>query len=558
MPDQPESGPPSTLIPVPPLGTDGNRYLPVGGGYQLMRLLGRGNFGEVWHALAPGGVEVAVKLITRSLQDQATQRELAILEKIKRLRHQNLLSLQAFFPLRDRLVIVVELADRSLASRLEECLRNGLPGIAAGELSAYFREAGEALDYLHANKLQHRDIKPDNLLLLGRHVKVADFGLARLLEKQVLETASHAGTPLYTAPEVWNGKLSVHSDQYSLAVTYAHLRLGRPPFQYQNLAQLMAAHLLGKPDLEPLAEAEQRVLLQALARKPSERYGSCVEFAEALAEAVPAAPRPLSGRLVNTIGMELVLIPAGRFLMGSPPNEKDRRSDEQQHEVEITRPFYLGVYQVTQEEYERIMGRNPSYFSATGGGKDQVKGLDTRRFPVENVSWDDAVAFCRKLSELPAEKAAGRAYRLPTEAEWEYACRGGAPFQHPFHFGPSLSPEQANFDGNFPYGDAPKGPYLQRTTTVGSYPANAFGLHDMHGNVWEWCADWYDADYYQNSPGQDPLGPPLASGRVLRGGGWYDHGRICRSAYRLRYGPDNRNYFYGFRLAAVSCSVGAE
>jgi formylglycine-generating enzyme required for sulfatase activity len=252
--------------------------------------------------------------------------------------------------------------------------------------------------------------------------------------------------------------------------------------------------------------------------------------------------------------MRLVRIPAGTFRMGSPDNEADRSADEQQHEVEISQPFYLGIYPVTQEQYQKVMGGNPSYFSAGGGGKGNVQGMDTRAFPVEQVSWDDAVEFCRRLSELPEEEAAGRKYRLPTEAEWEYSCRGGA-FYQTFHFGNSLSSSQANFDGNYPYGGASNGPYLQRTCKVGSYPADAFGLFDLHGNVWEWCSDWYAENYYANSPRRDPAGPPQGSSRVFRGGGWDNSGFFCRSADRHKVGPASRRSLQGFRVALVP-SVG--
>ena len=131
--------------------------------------------------------------------------------------------------------------------------------------------------------------------------------------------------------------------------------------------------------------------------------------------------------IVNSIDMKLVLVGPGKFLMGSPDDEAERSDDEgPQHEVEITRPFYIGTYAVTQEEYQRVMGVNPSHFSSSGGGKDSVRGMDTHRFPVENVSWKDAAEFCRRLSEMPNEKRSGRVYHLPTEAEWEYSCRGGA------------------------------------------------------------------------------------------------------------------------------------
>jgi formylglycine-generating enzyme required for sulfatase activity len=204
-----------------------------------------------------------------------------------------------------------------------------------------------------------------------------------------------------------------------------------------------------------------------------------------------------------------------------------------------------------------VTGKNPSYFAATGGRKAEVKKLDTRRFPVESVSWNEAVEFCRLLSEK--ERGSGRLYRLPTEAEWEHSCRGGQFFKDsvPFYLAEassSLSSRQANFDGNYPYGGAAKGPYLERTTTVGSYQPNPLGLYDMHGNVWEWCSDWYDAAYYQRSPTQDPQGPESDPDncRVLRGGSWLSIGRNCRAASRFRFDPGGRNRYFGFRVVLVA------
>jgi formylglycine-generating enzyme required for sulfatase activity len=198
------------------------------------------------------------------------------------------------------------------------------------------------------------------------------------------------------------------------------------------------------------------------------------------------------------------------------------------------------------------MGVNPSYFSETGGGRDRVKGQDTRRFPVEYVSWQDAVEFCRRLADLPEEKRAGHQYRLPTEAEWEYSCRGGASSVTPFYFetpSTSASSLQANFEGNYPYGGAPTGPYLKRTTTVGSYKPNAFGLYDMHGNVWEWCRDWYGE--YPGEKVSDPFGPAQGSSRVFRGGCWDSYGSFCRAALRSRNPPVYQISGLGFRLAGV-------
>jgi formylglycine-generating enzyme required for sulfatase activity len=289
--------------------------------------------------------------------------------------------------------------------------------------------------------------------------------------------------------------------------------------------------------------------------------------------------------ITNSIGMKLARIPAGKFTMGSTKEEQDEagadyektygvklsdsvmavyRSEGPQHQVEITRAFYLGDHEVTQAQFKEVMGYNPSAFSADGTGKPgvsygrkpaerkkKVQGMSTDDFPVENVSWDEAVEFCKKLSALPAEKRAGRKYRLPTEAEWEYACRGSASAYRPFHFGNSLSSKQANFDGENPYGGASEGNRLGRTCKVGSYEKNGFGLYDMHGNVCEWCSDWYAEDYYSKSPRRDPQGPAAGTARVVRGGDWGSTGAGCRSASRPWFWPDSRGYILGFRAALV-------
>jgi formylglycine-generating enzyme required for sulfatase activity len=231
--------------------------------------------------------------------------------------------------------------------------------------------------------------------------------------------------------------------------------------------------------------------------------------------------------------------------MGSPPEEVRRSKDEEQHEVEITRPFYLGVFEVTQGQWREVMGNNPSSFN-----RDRA-GSNTDDLPVESVSWPEVQTFLEKLAALEEEKKAGRKYRLPTEAEWEYACRGGASEYQVFHYGNSLSSTQANFNGDYPYETA-KGPYLERTSQVGSYEPNRFGLYDMHGNVWEWCQDWYDQDYYKSSPRRDPAGPAAGSSRVCRGGSWDCFGQRCRSAWRNGTEPANRYEWLGFRVVLVS------
>ncbi|MCL4204939.1 MAG: formylglycine-generating enzyme family protein [Pirellulaceae bacterium] len=249
--------------------------------------------------------------------------------------------------------------------------------------------------------------------------------------------------------------------------------------------------------------------------------------------------------VTNSIGMKLILIPPGEFMMGSSEQEADRVDNERQHPVRLTEPYYLGVQEVTQGEYERVMGTNPSWFSRTGQGGNKVSGRDTRSFPVESVSWEAAVEFCVRLSRLAAEQKLGRVYRLPTEAEWEYACRAGT--TTPFHFGSQLDGREANCNGNYPYGTTVTGPFLMRATAVGHYGPNGFGLYDMHGNVWEWCRDWYGN--YATKQVDDPTGPALGGYRVVRGGSWDVYAAFCRSAVRNGYAMDFLSRDLGFRLA---------
>ena len=229
--------------------------------------------------------------------------------------------------------------------------------------------------------------------------------------------------------------------------------------------------------------------------------------------------------------------------MGSPVDEMHRNADEAQHEVTITKPFYLGAFEVTQSQYARIMGNNPSNFSEKGGGKQRVGNRNTADYPVERVSWLDAVEFCKKLSAKE-----NKTYRLPTEAEWEYACRAGT--KTVFHTGNEFHSYLANINGldYSSYGTEKAGPFYRCTVAVGEYKRNDFGLFDMHGNVQEWCTDWYAADYYKQSPKSDPSGPKDGTERVLRGGAWPSSAKACRSAARNQLPPDEKTYTTGFRV----------
>ncbi len=226
--------------------------------------------------------------------------------------------------------------------------------------------------------------------------------------------------------------------------------------------------------------------------------------------------------------IEMVWCPPDTFLMGSQKSEKKREEDETQHVVTLTKGFWLGRTEVTQAQWKAVMdGANPSRFKGDN-------------LPVETVSWAEVNAFIEKLNKKTEAK-----YRLPTEAEWEYACRAGT--RTPFNTGENLTTDQANYDGNYPYAGPPNGEYREKTLAVGSFEPNAWGLYDMHGNVYEWCSDWYGP--YAGRKETDPIGPPTGSRRVFRGGSWIGLARSCRSADRLYGRPGNRGSdLVGFRL----------
>jgi formylglycine-generating enzyme required for sulfatase activity len=274
-----------------------------------------------------------------------------------------------------------------------------------------------------------------------------------------------------------------------------------------------------------------------------------------------------------TVGIEgMIWIKPGTFKMGSPDVEIGRDSgDETQHDVILTKGFYMGIYPVTQGLYKTVTGESPSHFTTPVAPE-----TSTADRPVEMVSWYDAIVFCNKLSMQenlspayridgktnPAEwgtvhtsrnatwdsvtiEADSTGYRLPTEAQWEYACRAGT--LTPFFTGGNITTDQANYDGNNPYNNNAKGEYLERTSKVGSYAPNAWGLYDMHGNVFELCWDWYDYGYVEGER-TDPSGEVSGATRMGRGGSWYDSGRMVRSAYRGIYTPMDRTNKTGFRI----------
>ncbi|MBX7222312.1 MAG: SUMF1/EgtB/PvdO family nonheme iron enzyme [Blastocatellia bacterium] len=239
--------------------------------------------------------------------------------------------------------------------------------------------------------------------------------------------------------------------------------------------------------------------------------------------------RGYAEELAPGVKLEMVLLPGGTYLQGSPPHEKERGEEEPQHEVTVS-GFAIGKFEVTQAQWEAVMGFNPSNFKGDN-------------LPVEAVSWDEAVEFCARLTQKT-----GRLYRLPTESEWEYACRAGT--TTPFAFGETVVSSVINDNGAYPYASAPKGENRRKTTPVGSFPPNAWGLYDMHGNVWEWCQDWNDEKYYLESPKVNPQGARKGTHRMVRGGSLGNIGVYCRSANRFIFAPGSRFSAFGLRVVS--------
>ncbi|ABG52003.1 serine/threonine protein kinase [Trichodesmium erythraeum IMS101] len=576
--------------------------------YKVIKSLGTGGFGYTYLAEdldLPGYPKCVVKHLKPKSPDSTVLniarklflREADILYKLGNDSDQ-IPRLFAYFQEQREFYLVQEYIEG------QDISRELTPGkkLSESDTIALLKGILEALTVAHQNNVIHRDIKPQNLMRRRSDNKIVliDFGAVKEIDvltinQQGATTLTVAvGTPGYMPSEQSNGKPKLSSDIYAVGMVGIRALTGKEPQSlltdpktgnviWRNEAQVSnrLADILDKMVHEYFPQRYENAMevldvLQEARKKPNPPKPTQRPAAESTLNVNPSQPRGQGGswfagrffnqkpakisiqtfttvtvnrrgeiisraqgqaeviteNIGNGVSLEMVKIPGGRFLMGSPKKEAERLDKEgPQHYVDVPE-FLMGKYAVTQAQWEAVMGNNPARF----------KGANR---PVEKVSWNDATEFCRKLSRIT-----GKQYSLPSESQWEYACR--ARTTTPFYFGETITPELVNYDGNYTYADAPKGKYRKETTDVGIFPPNAFGLYDMHGNVYEFCQDVW----HENYNGAPTDGSAWETGgdssrRVCRGGSWVNYPGRCRSADRINYDSVGADYIgIGFRLVS--------
>jgi serine/threonine protein kinase len=565
------------------------------GPYRVVRLLGEGGMGFVFLGADDAlGRPVALKVMRPEVAAQPTARARFLREgrAAAAVKSDHVITIYQVGEENGVPFLAMEfLEGQTLADWLREW-RQANPEPARPEMIlGVARHLLRGLAAAHARGLIHRDIKPANLWIESgtNRLKLLDFGLARDGPTSEL-TLSGAilGTAAYMAPEQARGKkVDPRTDLFSVGVVLHELLAGQSPFRRKTnnatifavvmdpappaasfgelppgLAALIDRLLEKLPDARPASAAE---VLAEVTRIEQALRGKGTTPAEGVAKPVqpPAKPQPprvkhgpepSEERLVAIPGglkMLFCWVPPGSCQLGSGWDEQSAVVKQigeidyqftrmpmaefaEERGAFTTKGFWLGKYPVMQTVWRAVTSASPSYFQVGAGGAAAVKGLDVTRFPVENVSWDMCQDF---LKQLNASAKGGVVFGLPHEDQWEYACRGGLGNEQPFFWGTELNGTQANINGNYPYGTATKGAYLQRPCPVefsnrGKYPAHPWGLMHMIGNVWEWCENTYEPTH----------------ARVLRGGSWEDAGHNCRAAFRNLNLSSRRYQSFGCRL----------
>lgn len=580
--------------------------------YRAISLLGQGGFGRTFLAideLKPSKPRCVVKQFLPEVKGKKALKKAAELFEREAMRldelgkHKQIPELLAFFNQEDRQYLIQEFIDgNDLAKEL------AISGVFnQQQIKELLEDLLEVLKFVHDNNVIHRDIKPENIIRRKKDGKLVlvDFGAAKeAIGAETSVVGTIIGSVAYIAPEQAVGKAKFSSDLYSLGATCLHLLTNVEPTELFDISEgewiwrdylqdneidYELSHVLDKlvegatkrrfQSVEEVLQnlssqnspapnnpnsniAKTRYKHQTSSKKKNQKINKNIhkldlkiveyEFLTIsndpcliVGKKISLPTRRHSGKakyitlnLGNDITLDLIGIPGGQFLMGSPESELEREPEETPQHLVSVRPFLLSKYPITQAQWQVIMDNNPARFV------DQDLPIAQSKKPVERISWFDCCLFCDKLSVL-----IGRKFRLPTEAEWEYACR--AKTQTPFHLGSTISTELANYNGEDAYASGFVGENRHQTTDVDYFSPNRFGLYDLHGNVAEWCADtWHDN--YQDAPndGSAWISNHSKDARVLRGGSWLHFPGCCRSAQRFQSEPKNKSDAFGFRIAS--------
>ncbi|MDF0553754.1 bifunctional serine/threonine-protein kinase/formylglycine-generating enzyme family protein [Kamptonema sp. UHCC 0994] len=578
----------------------GNKLL-LGDRYRAVKYISEGGFGRTFKALDEHRLDTVcvIKQFLPQQQGSAAIQKATELFKQEAVRlrdlgkHPQIPDLLAFFEQDNRFYLVQEFIDGE--DLLKDLQQQGK--FSEKQIKQLLNELLEILDFVHKQKVIHRDIKPDNIIRNSHgSLVLIDFGVAKGLSGSVLtRVGTVTGSPGYAAPEQMQGHVFPASDLYSLGVTCIRLLTGCLPEEkngtwVDEIFEPMQMEWVWRNKSVSISNDLAEILDKMIQFPVGARYQSAAEVLQALnsgsvvstpisaksqpkpVQPSPAAPTPTSAKsqlnlsqlqsftedLGNGITLEMIAISGGSFTMGSPPNEAESCDNEKPQHLVTIQAFLMGKYAITQAQWKAI-AKLPKIQFDLNPDPSSFKGNNR---PVEKVSWYDAVEFCARLS-----KKTGRNYRLPSEAEWEYACRAGT--TTPFYFGQTITTDLVNYNGEYSYDNSPTGQYRGQTTDVGSFPPNAFGLYDMHGNVSEWCADPWHKSYhgaptdgsvwdknndnrYQNNIDLLVKSIHDKRTRLLRGGSWLNYPVYCRAAFRFNYdAPDIRSSLLGFRVVSA-------